>query len=67
MELLEGLSTMMHQRHDQNLIPLGGMVPREYFEGVQKVNARCKQWFIDLGDSDRQRELHAKVWPYQDL
>jgi hypothetical protein len=20
-----------------------------------------------LGDSDRQRELHAKVWPYQDL
>lgn len=67
MELLEGLSTIMHQLHDQNLIPLGGMVPREYFEGVQKVNARCKQWFIDLGDSDRQRELHAKVWPYQDL
>lgn len=67
MELLEGLSAIIHQLHDQNLIPLGGMVKREYFEGVQKVNARCKQWLIDLGDSDRQRELHAKVWPYLDL
>jgi hypothetical protein len=67
MELLEGLSTIMHQLHNQNLIPLGGMVRREYFEGVQKANARCKQWFVDMGGSDRQRELHAKVWPYQDL
>lgn len=43
------------------------MVRRGYFEGIQKVNTRCKQWYIDLADSDRQRELHAKVWPYQDL
>lgn len=66
-ELLEGLSAIMYQLHDQNLIPLGGMVRREYIEGVQKVNARCKQWFVDLGENDCQRVLHAMVWPYQDL
>ena len=65
MELLDGLRSVLHQLHDEGLIPLGGTVPREKFETAQTVNAFYKNAFTDLGENDEQKDQHSRVWPYQ--
>ncbi|RHZ50978.1 hypothetical protein CDV55_103165 [Aspergillus turcosus] len=65
MELIEGVSLILHQLHDDGLISLGGMVPPERYEDARKWNDYFKQEFINLAGDEKQKELHAKVWPYQ--
>lgn len=65
MSLVEGISAVMHELQDTGLIPLGSMVCREYYERAMELNNRFKGEFINLAENERQRELHAKVWPYQ--
>lgn len=62
---MEGISTVLREMQDTGLIPLGGMVRREYYERAMELNDRFKREFIDLAENERQRELHAKVWFYQ--
>ncbi|KKA20059.1 Uncharacterized protein T310_5937 [Rasamsonia emersonii CBS 393.64] len=64
MELIEGISSIMHQLHDEGLIPLGGMVRPEDYQRIREISNQFKQDFINLGEDDRQRALHANVWPY---
>jgi len=66
MELLHGLGTILHQLNDECLIPLGGMVPSESFEAVQKTNTHFMELFVDPAEDEAQKALHAKLWPYQD-
>ncbi|CEJ55679.1 hypothetical protein PMG11_01927 [Penicillium brasilianum] len=65
MDLLEGISAILHQLQEDGLIPLGGMVRPEYYERAMGFNNCFRQEFIDLAENEQQRELHAKVWPYQ--
>lgn len=65
MELIEGVSAVMRQLDDASLIPFGGMVRREDYERARQVSNHFKQEFVELAEDDRQRELHARVWPYQ--
>ncbi|KAK2756950.1 Phosphotransferase enzyme [Arachnomyces sp. PD_36] len=67
MDIIEGLSTVMHQLQDEDLIPVGGMVQRDDYEQARELNRRFRQMFIDLAEDDHQRELHSKVWPYQEV
>ncbi|KAE8152193.1 kinase-like domain-containing protein [Aspergillus avenaceus] len=64
MELIEGISGIMHQLQDEGLIPLGGMVRQEYYEAAKKFNETFKQRFVEMAENDDQRELHRMVWPY---
>ncbi|KAJ5781584.1 uncharacterized protein N7518_010067 [Penicillium psychrosexuale] len=64
MDLLEGISGIVHQLQDAGLIPLGGMVRPEYYERAMEANERFKQEFIGLAENESQRDFHAKVWPY---
>jgi hypothetical protein len=66
MDLIEGLSCVMHQLQSEAGIPLGGMVRREDYRRLQELNDQFKRSFIDLEENDRQKELHSNVWPYQD-
>lgn len=67
MEIIEGLSTVMHQLQNENIIPLGGMVRRDDYKQAQELNRRFKRMFVDLAEDDHQRDLHSKVWPYQEV
>ncbi|PKX89635.1 uncharacterized protein P174DRAFT_303263, partial [Aspergillus novofumigatus IBT 16806] len=64
MELIEGVSMIIHRLHDSGLISLGGMVAPERYEDARKWNEYFKREFIDLAEDEKQRELHEKVWPY---
>lgn len=66
MELIEGLSSIMHQLQDEATIPLGGMVRPDDYERLKELNRRFMQDFVDLGENPQQKALHAKVWPYVD-
>jgi hypothetical protein len=67
MEIIEGLSTIMHQLQSENIIPLGGMVRRDDYKQAQELNRQFKRMFVELAENEHQRELHSKVWPYQEV
>ncbi|KAE8389535.1 kinase-like domain-containing protein [Aspergillus alliaceus] len=41
MELIKGISAVMHQLQDEGLIPLGGMVRPQYYERAKELNNIC--------------------------
>ncbi|KAF1953158.1 hypothetical protein CC80DRAFT_420717 [Byssothecium circinans] len=65
-ELLEGLEEVLHELQNNNLIPLGGMVRREYYEQAVRINSTVKEMFVNMAESESQRVLFSRVWPYQD-
>lgn len=67
MDLIEGLSSIMHQLQDEAMIPLGVMVRPEDYERLKELNRRFMQDFVDLGENAQQTALHAKIWPYLDI
>lgn len=64
MELIEGMTTIMQQLQDERQIPLGGRVRREDYPRARALCDKFKQDFINLAEDNRQRVLHAGVWPY---
>jgi hypothetical protein len=63
MNLIDGLSAIMHQLQDEAMIPLGGMVRPDDHERLKELNRRVMQDFVDLGQTAPQKALHAKVGP----
>jgi hypothetical protein len=66
LELVEGLGEVLHQLQNDNLIPLGGMVLREDYEQALHVNNSVREMFVDMAESESQKALYSRIWPYQD-
>lgn len=66
LELIEGLSQVLHELHSNNLISLGGMVLRRDFEQASAINQKVKEMFINLAESQEQKEFCSRIWPYQE-
>lgn len=67
MDILEDLGIVIHQLNDDDLIPLGGRVPREYFEKAQAINNNAKSLLAAMEQDEQQKALYIKSWPYQGL
>jgi hypothetical protein len=65
LELVEGLGEVLHQLQSDDLIPLGGMVPREGYEQALHVNNVVREMFVDMAQSESQKALYSRIWPYQ--
>ncbi|KAJ6037898.1 hypothetical protein N7460_007669 [Penicillium canescens] len=65
MNMLEGISEILQQLQDDDVIPLGGMVHPEVYQRAVELSNFFKYEFVGLAENEQQRELHAKVWPYQ--
>jgi hypothetical protein len=66
LELVEGLGEVLHQLQNDNLIPLGGMVLRENYEQALHINNSVREMFVDMAESESQKVLYSRIWPYQD-
>ncbi|KAG0645021.1 Altered inheritance [Hyphodiscus hymeniophilus] len=66
LELVEGLGEVLYQLQINDLIPLGGMVPREGYEQALHVNNVVREMFVDMAQSESQKTLYSRIWPYQD-
>lgn len=66
MDLIECLSSIMHQLQDEAMIPLGGMVRLDDYARLKELNRRFIQDSVDLGENAQQKAFHANVWPYLD-
>lgn len=64
MNMLEGISEILQQLQDDEVIPLGGMVLPEVYQRAVELSNFFKHEFVRLAENEQQRELHAKVWPY---
>jgi len=65
-EIAEALSPMIHQLHNDNRIPLGGMVYAERYEHVLATNKQCYKLFVDMTETEDQKQIALRLWPYQD-
>lgn len=65
MQMLEDIANILQQLQDEGLIPIGGIVLPEAYQRAMELNDFFKSKFVSLAENERQRELHAKVWPYQ--
>ncbi|KAL2815183.1 phosphotransferase enzyme family protein [Aspergillus granulosus] len=63
---MDGIGHMLTLFRDQGVLPVDGMVdPKNY--AIACNNCRTfKEIFIGLAENERERELYAKLWPYQD-
>ncbi|KAH8817179.1 hypothetical protein F5884DRAFT_874085 [Xylogone sp. PMI_703] len=66
LELVEGLGEVLHQLHNDNLIPLGGIILRENYAQDLHINKSVKEMFVNMAESEEQRILYSRIWPYQD-
>lgn len=66
LELIEGLGEVLHQLQTDNLIPLGGMVLRENYDRALSINNAVREMFVNMAESESQKVLYSRVWPYQD-
>ena len=66
LELVEGLGEVLHQLQIDDLIPIGGMVPREGYEQASHVNNVVREMFVDMAQSEAQKALYSRIWPCQD-
>lgn len=64
LDILEGLREVLQQLEKGNMIPLGSMVPRENYEHAMKISNKVKEIFVDIAESESQRVLFSKLWPY---
>lgn len=53
------------QFRDQGVLPVDGMVDPGDYDIANENNRKFKDIFIGLAESEAERELHAKLWPYQ--
>jgi hypothetical protein len=65
-EIVEALSPIIHQLHNDNLIPLGGMVYAERYEHVLATNKECHKMFVEIAETEDQKQIALRLWPYQD-
>lgn len=65
-QTLQGLSLVLHQLHNDNLVPLGGMVYQERYEHAAAINREFHKMFIEMVETEEQKQLARRVWPYQD-
>ncbi len=65
-ETVQGLLIVLHQIHNNNLVPLNDTIYAERFELTAALNKEFHQTFIDIVETDEQRKVTKRVWPYQD-
>lgn len=66
MENMTGIGEALRNLDATNQIPLGGVVPSEYYDEACRINDHMKNVFKDLAEDDAQRIWFSKLWPYQD-
>ena len=64
--MVQAISKWIHHLHNDNLVPLGGAVYRERYEATVAINKKCHEAFIDLGETEKQKDVASRAWPYQD-
>ena len=65
-DLVGAISPMIHQLHNDDLIPLGGIVYAERYEHTVAINKECRKRFVDMAEMEEQRQVASRLWPYQD-
>lgn len=48
------------------MLPVDGMVEPKDYDIAQENSRKFKDIFIGLAKDDEERELFAKLWPYQE-
>ena len=66
LENAEGIREIVQLLDAQNLVPLGGMVHPQHYEVASNANHNARRELIEHAESKLQRNLCAKIWPYQD-
>jgi hypothetical protein len=64
-ENMDGIGHMLALFRDQGVLPVDGMVEPKDYEIAKENSRKFKDIFIRLAKDEDERELFAKLWPYQ--
>ena len=65
-ESMSNVGEILRLFHDDWGLPPNGMVDPAEFDQVRAAVMELRDSFIDGADDEAERELFARLWPYQD-
>ena len=65
-ENMSGVGQLLKTFRDEGLLPEDGMVDPEDYDQARKNCQKYKEIFLGLAESEKQKRLFSKIWPYQD-
>lgn len=65
LQVVAELAQILEQLEQASIIPNGGKVLVDDFDRALEASRSVKAWFVGKGESEKERGLNAKVWPYQ--
>ncbi|KAH7347080.1 hypothetical protein BKA66DRAFT_310497 [Pyrenochaeta sp. MPI-SDFR-AT-0127] len=66
-ENVDGLGKMLSLFRDQGVLPADGMVQPEDYDIAVENCRKYKKIFLDAAQTQDERYLYSKIWPYQDV
>lgn len=63
---MDGVGHMLALFRDQGVLPVDGMVDPEEYGVACENNRKFREVFIGLAKDEAERDLFAKIWPYQE-
>ncbi|KAI9673460.1 MAG: hypothetical protein M1817_002922 [Caeruleum heppii] len=66
-ENISGVGELLKTLRDEAMLPADGMVDPADYDQARRICEKYRGIFLGLADSEAQRKLFAKIWPYQDV
>ncbi|KAF2130078.1 hypothetical protein P153DRAFT_396412 [Dothidotthia symphoricarpi CBS 119687] len=66
-ENMDGVGQMLSLFRDQGVLPADGMVqPEDYQTAIENCH-KYKEVFLNAAQTEEERDVYSKLWPYQDI
>jgi hypothetical protein len=65
-ENMDGVGQLLKMLRDEGMLPADGIVHPADYDRARNMCQEYKKIFVSLADSEEQRRLFLKIWPYQD-
>lgn len=65
-ENMSGVGELLRTLRDERMLPVDGIVHPADYDKARKTCQKYRDIFLSLADSEEQRMLFSKIWPYQD-
>ncbi|KAF1960926.1 hypothetical protein CC80DRAFT_590240 [Byssothecium circinans] len=66
-EIYDGVGKILTMFRDLGILPADGMVIPEDYDTAVENSRQYKQIFLNSAETEEEKELYDKIWPYQDL
>jgi len=67
LQVVTDLARVLEQLEQGGIIPNSGKILADDYERALDASRSVKEWFVSRVESERERDINSKVWPYKTL